>query len=171
MVKWLPNKFVNAYFWIFMKEIFHILIYKCTDKPIHHTQTLKFPEHSPMNLFGNLLTITYRSLPNCQIGKAFRKTLLNQFYAIATLFLSKLSTIFYYSKLLKTLLLFWYFVPLIVISFLCKKKLTIFGDIWRSMKYIPKKYCTYTCNQNSCYKHKFSTNSCHLKIQQDYILT
>ena len=34
---------------------------------------LKHPEHSPMNLFGSLLTITYKHLPNCQLGKAFRK--------------------------------------------------------------------------------------------------
>ena len=31
------------------------------------------PEHSPLNMSASLLTITYRSLPNCQIGKTFRK--------------------------------------------------------------------------------------------------
>ena len=63
MVKWLPKESVSAYFWIF---IFHILMYKCNHKSIYHMQIPKKSEHSPMNLFGSLLTITYRV---CQIVK------------------------------------------------------------------------------------------------------
>ena len=35
-----------------------------------------------MNLFGNLLTITYRCLRSCQISKALRKTSIISFTAI-----------------------------------------------------------------------------------------
>ena len=38
----------------------------CIHKPIYHTQTPKYPEHSPMNLFDSLLTITYGCLPNLE---------------------------------------------------------------------------------------------------------
>ena len=31
-----------------------------------HKRTPKYPEHSPVNLFSSLLTITYRCLPSCQ---------------------------------------------------------------------------------------------------------
>ena len=54
MVKWLLNESVNAYIWIFMNEIFHILMYKCIHKPIHHTHTPKIPRNSYVNLFGSL---------------------------------------------------------------------------------------------------------------------
>ena len=37
------NESVNAYFWVFMKEIFHLLMYKYIHKPIHHTHTPKIP--------------------------------------------------------------------------------------------------------------------------------
>ena len=47
---WRTNAFTNQY-----------TTYKC----------LKYPEHSPTNLFNSLLTITYRQLQN---GKEFRKT-------------------------------------------------------------------------------------------------
>ena len=61
------NESVNAYFWNFMNKIFHILMYNlCIHKPIYHTQTPKYPEHSPMNLFDSLLTITYGCLPNLE---------------------------------------------------------------------------------------------------------
>ena len=35
----------------------------------------KHPKYSPIKLLGSLLTITYRCLPNSQIGKTFRKNL------------------------------------------------------------------------------------------------
>ena len=74
MVKLLPNESVNAYFWIVMNEIFHILMYKCLHKLMHHIQTSKIPTTLAVNLSGSLVTITYRCLPNCQLGKTFRKT-------------------------------------------------------------------------------------------------
>ena len=41
IVKWLPNKSVDAYFWIIFNEKFHMLMYKCIHKTIHHTWTPK----------------------------------------------------------------------------------------------------------------------------------
>ena len=38
------------------------------------------PEHSPINLFGSLLTITDGHMPNCQLGKAFSKTSVVQLF-------------------------------------------------------------------------------------------
>ena len=73
MVKYLPNETVTSYFWIFVNEMFHVLMYKYIHQPIYHTH-LKYPEHSAINLFGSLLTITYKTLLTCQICKAFRKT-------------------------------------------------------------------------------------------------
>ena len=34
---------------------------------------LKYPEHLGTKQFGSLLIIIYKGLPNCQIGKAFKK--------------------------------------------------------------------------------------------------
>ena len=39
VVKRLLNESVNAYFPVFMNEIFHLLIHKYIYKPIHHIQT------------------------------------------------------------------------------------------------------------------------------------
>ena len=55
-----------------MNEIFQILMQKYTHNQCTTHKYLKYPGHSPLNLFGSLLTITYRSLPNWH--KAFRKT-------------------------------------------------------------------------------------------------
>ena len=39
MVKWLLDKSVNGYFWIFMDKNFHIFMHKCIHKPIDHIST------------------------------------------------------------------------------------------------------------------------------------
>ena len=61
-------------------------MYKCIQKPTHHTQAPKNPEHSPMNQFGSLLTLTYRSLPNWQgiLRKTSSKGFLNEVFHIGT---------------------------------------------------------------------------------------
>ena len=43
MIKVLLAESVNAYFWVFMNEIFHLLMNKYIHKPIYHTQTPKIP--------------------------------------------------------------------------------------------------------------------------------
>ena len=63
---------VTAIFLSFINEIFHIFMYKYIHKPIYNTQTPEMP-YVPVD---SLLTITYRCLPNCQLGKAFRKPLI-----------------------------------------------------------------------------------------------
>ena len=54
---------INAWFFYFFNEIFHILMYTCIQKPVYPHKHIKY---LPMNLFGSLLTITYRHLPNWQ---------------------------------------------------------------------------------------------------------
>ena len=61
--------FLNFYEWKF--SYFDVQMHAFTNQTTH--EHLKYPDHSPMNLFVSLLTITYRHIPNCQIGKAFRK--------------------------------------------------------------------------------------------------
>ena len=73
MVDRLLNESTNAYFWIFMNKIFP---YWCTNTLTNEyimLKCLKHPKPSPRRLLGSLLSITYRHLPNCQIGKSFRK--------------------------------------------------------------------------------------------------
>ena len=74
MVKWLPSESVNGYFKFFLW--IKPCTFWCTNAFANQYTThkyIKYPKHSPMKLFGSLLIITYRRLPNCQDGKAFRK--------------------------------------------------------------------------------------------------
>ena len=71
MVKWLPNEFVNAYFFNFMNKIVHILMYKCIHKPIYHAQTPKIPRaftHKAVWKSSN------HHIQVCQIGKTYGKS-------------------------------------------------------------------------------------------------
>ena len=69
-----------------MSTIFHMLMYKIelTNQYTTHKH-LKYPEHSLINLFDILLTITQRRLPNFQLAKHLDLHILN--------FLNKPSTV------------------------------------------------------------------------------
>ena len=81
---WLKDCLMNLYacFCVFVNEIFDLLIYRYIHKPVHHTQTPKISWTFNHKQFGSLLTIIYKGLPNCQIGKAFRKTLMTLILSI-----------------------------------------------------------------------------------------
>ena len=66
VVNCLPNEFVNTYVLIFTNGIFHFLMYKYIHNQLQTQKYMKYPKHAPMNQFSNLLTITYKSLPNWQ---------------------------------------------------------------------------------------------------------
>ena len=60
-VWWFPNEFVNLNF---IKEKFHIMMYKCIHKPIHHIKQLKYPE--PLCQSSNHHIHKFANLPNWQ---------------------------------------------------------------------------------------------------------